>query len=61
MNEQIAIERLELLFSDASNEDYPFTEEFAQAVHTAIKALRNQIALKEKIAEYESKKERTAL
>lgn len=39
MDEQSAISRLNLLFSDVTNEDYPFTEVFAEAVAVAIKAL----------------------
>lgn len=39
MNEQEAIETLERLFSDSTNEDYPFTECFAEALTIAIQAL----------------------
>ena len=35
-----AINKLELLFSDASNENYPFTEEFGDAVRVGINALK---------------------
>lgn len=36
-----AIGRLELLFSDSTSENYPFTDEFGEAVRIAIKALSN--------------------
>lgn len=39
MNEQEAMETLERLFSDSTNEDYPFTECFAEALTIAIQAL----------------------
>lgn len=39
MNEQEAMETLERLFSDSTNEDYSFTECFAEALTIAIQAL----------------------
>lgn len=39
MDAKTAASRLNLLFSDASNEDYAFTEVFAEAVQEGIKAL----------------------
>ena len=46
MDSQSAISRLNLLFSDASDENYPFTEVYGQAVATAIRALEKQTARK---------------
>lgn len=46
MNEQEAMETLERLFSDSTNEDYPFTECFAEALTIAIQALEKQIPKK---------------
>lgn len=46
MNEQEALETLERLFSDSTNEDYPFTECFANALAVAIQALEKQIPKK---------------
>lgn len=46
MNEQEATETLERLFSDSTNEDYPFTECFANALAVAIQALEKQIPKK---------------
>lgn len=43
MNEQEAVETLERLFSDSTNEDYPFTECFANALAVAMQALEKQI------------------
>lgn len=40
------VETLNMLFSDSTNEDYPFTEEFAMAVKEAISALEKQIPKK---------------
>lgn len=42
MDRQAVINTLNLLFSDASNEDYPFTEKFAEAVREAIMALEKE-------------------
>lgn len=39
INKQKAKEVLEKLFSDSTGEDYPFTEEFAEAVRIAIQVL----------------------
>lgn len=46
MNEQEAMETLERLFSDSTNEDYPFTECFAEALTIAIQALEKRIPMK---------------
>nr|DAX11551.1 MAG TPA: LysW biosynthesis protein LysW [Bacteriophage sp.] len=46
MNEQEAMETLERLFSDSTNEDYPFTECFAEALAIALQALEKQIPKK---------------
>lgn len=46
MNEQEAMETLERLFSDSTNEDYPFTECFAEALTIALQALEKQIPMK---------------
>ena len=46
MNEQEAMETLERLFSDSTNEDYPFTECFAEALTIALQALEKQIPIK---------------
>nr|DAW53959.1 MAG TPA: General transcription and DNA repair, DNA repair, helicase, multiprotein.7A [Caudoviricetes sp.] len=48
MNEQEAMETLERLFSDSTNEDYPFTECFAEALTIALQALEKQIPKKPK-------------
>lgn len=53
MDEKSAISRLNLLFSDASSEDYAFTEVFAETVQAGIKALEKQIPSKPK--EYEDR------
>lgn len=46
MNKQEALETLERLFSDSTNEDYPFTECFANALAVAMQALEKQIPKK---------------
>ncbi len=46
MNEQEAMETLERLFSDSTNEDYPFTECFAEALTIELQALEKQIPKK---------------
>lgn len=47
MNKITAIETLQGLFSDSTNMDYPFTEQFAEAVNEGINALTKQIKLTE--------------
>ena len=47
LTERAARERLELLFSDSMDEDYPFTAWFAEAVRTAIKVLAREEKRKE--------------
>lgn len=42
MSDREAIEVLEKLFFDTTNEDYPFMEEFGEAVHIAIEALKKR-------------------
>lgn len=44
MTEVEAKEILEKLFSDSTNEVYPFTEEFTEALHMSIEALERQSA-----------------
>lgn len=46
MEESKAKETLEGLFLDSTNEAYPFTEEFGEAVNVAIQALERQIPKK---------------
>lgn len=52
MNKKEAIKALNLLFSDSTNENYPFTEEFALAVKVGIEALEMQIPKEVKIEDY---------
>ncbi len=52
MNEQEAMETLERLFSDSTNEDYPFTECFAEALTIAIQDLEKQIPKKPIMKQY---------
>lgn len=42
MTRKEAIEAIERLFIDSTNEDYPFTEEFDTACTVAIEALKEQ-------------------
>jgi hypothetical protein len=41
MKESEAKETLERLYTDSTNEAYPFTEQFGEAVNVAIQALEN--------------------
>lgn len=51
MKKSNAIEVLEMLFSDSTNEDYPFTEDFCEALRIAIEELRKSVSLeKERLA-----------
>lgn len=50
LTERAARKRLELLFSDSTDEDYPFTAWFAEAVRTAIKVLAREEKRKKKAA-----------
>ena len=47
MTESEAIETLDMLFSDSTNCDYPFTEKFSEALKKAINALEKQEKIKE--------------
>lgn len=52
MNKKEAIKALNLLFSDSTNENYPFTEEFALAVKVGIEVLEMQIPKEIEIEAY---------
>lgn len=41
-----AIDTLERLFSDSSNTDYPFTDEFGTAIKDGVEALAKQVSKK---------------
>ncbi len=51
MTNKEAIEVIDRLFIDSTNENYPFTEEFGTACKLAIKALRNSVILPCKIGD----------
>lgn len=46
MTVQDAKETLEALFSDSTGEDYPYTDKFGNALHTAIESMEKQIPKK---------------
>lgn len=45
MDEREAIEAIELLFSDSTGENYPYSEKFGEAMDMAISALEKQTAV----------------
>lgn len=54
MTESEAIETLDMLFSDSTDCNYPFTEKFSEALKKAIKALEKQEKIKEAFEKWEN-------